>query len=320
VAAVVAGFIFLIWMMLALRPVSPKSSNSSSYELVKGARAEEVARQLDEHGIIRSRTAFTIYSIVTGLRRKLQAGTYELSPSDSTPAVIKLMAGGKIAASQLVVPDGVSLSRIRQIAIERGVSATELDAALKATDYTNAALKGRPAGLSLEGYLYPDSYTLPKPASAQVVVQAMLDNLDRKLAATDVAQGFAAQGLSLHQGLTLASIVEKEASKQDDRKMVAQVYLNRLKIGQRLEADPTVIYAANLLGVDFNTALDSPYNTYRVVGLPLGPICSPSLNSMQAVAHPTPNDYYYFLADKQGKTHYARTFAEHQVNVAKYLD
>jgi UPF0755 protein len=305
--------------MLALRPVDRDSNQSVSYTLKKGTGTEEVARELKEQGVIRSPTAFIIHSTLTGARRHLQAGSYELSPSDSTPTIIKLIAGGKIAANHLVVPDGVTMARVRQMAVERGIDGKQFDAAVKASDYPNASLKSRPAGASLEGYLYPDSYTLPKPAEARALIQAMLDNLDRKLAATDTVPGFAAQGLSLHQGLTLASIVEKEAGNQDDRKMIAQVYLNRLKKGQRLEADPTVDYAAALTGQPFNVGLASPYNTYQAGGLPPGPICNPSFKSMQAVAHPTPNDYYYFVADKQGKTHFARTFAEHQANVARYL-
>ncbi len=146
----------------------------------------------------------------------------------------------------------------------------------------------------------------------------MLDNFAKKVAATDAAKQYAATGLTLHQGVTLASIVEKEVSTAEDRAMVAQVYINRLKIGMPLQADPTVAYVAEATGKDFDVKINSPYNTYVAKGLPPGPICNPSLSAIMAMAHPKANDYIYFLADKQGKTHFAKTFAEHEANRAKY--
>jgi UPF0755 protein len=318
ILVVVVIFIILAWYMLALRPVNAKNTQTISYTLAKGTSTPVVAKQLQQKGIIRSQAGFTLYVTLRGLRSTLQAGDYELSPSSSTQAIAGLISGGKVTTNQLVVPDGVTVKRFRQLAVQHGIPAADLDAALAAS-YPNALLASRPVGTSLEGYLFPNSYEIPKAAAAGTLVQSMLDAFQKQLATTDVAARYAAEGLTLHQGITLASIVEKEVGNDQDRALVAQVYLNRLKQSMPLQADPTVAYVADITGTAFNTQSSSPYNTYVAKGLPPGPICSPSLSSLKAVAHPMPNDYLYFIADKTGKTHYAKTFAEHQKNVDAYL-
>jgi UPF0755 protein len=316
---VITSFGLLMWLMLSLRSADHDSTSVTTFALAPGTSAREVAEQLEMKGLIRSASAFTTYVTLTGRRAKLQAGTYEISPSDSAGTIVVMMTEGHVASNRLVVPDGVNILKLRQIAAGRGINLDQLDEALKATDYQEDFIKAKPAGTSLEGYLFPDSYEVVKPLRAKSLIQSMLDNFGRKVGATDVAQRYAAMGLSLHQGVTLASIVEKEVSSEEDRAMVAQVYINRLKVGMPLQADPTVQYAADINEQAFDVKLNSLYNTYVVKGLPPGPICNPSLSSMKAVAHPQANEYMYFIADKQGKTHYAKTFAEHQANVAKYL-
>jgi UPF0755 protein len=148
----------------------------------------------------------------------------------------------------------------------------------------------------------------------------MLDTFSKQVDASNIPSGFAAEGLSLHQGVTLASIVETEVSNPPDQAMVAQVFLNRIKAGMPLQSDVTVDYASQLTGLPFSVTLNSPYNTYLNKGLPPGPICSPGLSAMGAVAHPTPNNYLYFVADKNGTTHYATTFAQQEQNIQLYLN
>ncbi len=310
--------LLMLWYQLQLRPVNAKSRQSVSYTLVAGTKVDRIAEQLYAKKLIRSQQAFVLFVSTTGRRSRLQAGSYELSPANSSQEIAEIIVGGKVAANRLVVPEGITLAKFKRVAEEYGVGQTDLVEALN-TSYSNSFLASRPAGLTLEGYLFPDSYELTKPVQAKSLVQAMLDNFGRKLSASDIEKRYSQQGLTLHQGLTLASIVEKEVSNDTDRAMVAQVFLNRLKIGQALQSDVTVDYASSLAGVKFNLSIESPYNTYRTKGLPPSPICSPSLSSMQAVARPRPNDYLYFLADKQGKTHFAKTLTEHEQNVQKYL-
>lgn len=308
------------WYDLALRPVSHPSSKSLDYTLAPGTKVTDVATQLQHQGIIRSATAFTWYVTLTDLRRSLEAGDYSLNPGQSTPQIAHVIAGGQVAQHNLVVPEGSTVTQIRAAAGKQGITAAAFNAALGAS-YTSTVLAGRPAGdSSLEGYLYPDTYEVKQPPNAQTVIQTMLDTFSRQVDATDIPQGFAAEGLSLHQGVTLASIVEKEVPGAQDQAMVAQVFLNRIKDGLPLQSDVTVDYAAELTGLPFSTTLNSPYNTYVNKGLPPGPICNPGLSAMKAVAHPTPNSYLYFVAGKDGVTHYATTYAQHQQNVQLYLN
>jgi len=146
----------------------------------------------------------------------------------------------------------------------------------------------------------------------------MLDDFGQRVG-PQYAAAFAAEGLTLHQGLTLASIVEREVNKPADRPIVAQIFLKRFHMGMPLGSDVTTQYASDLAGMAFNLNLDSPYNTRKNAGLPPGPICSPGLGSLDAVAHPAATDYLYFLAGSDGVTYYANTLAEHNVNVAKHL-
>ncbi len=170
----------------------------------------------------------------------------------------------------------------------------------------------------MEGYLYPDSYDLPLNPDAKQLVGQMVDNFDKKVT-PQLRTVYAAEGLTLHQAVTLASIVEKEVPSTSDRQIVAGIFLKRLQLGMPLESDVTVHYAADQLGVDFSTNLDSPYNTYKHAGLPPAPICNPGIGALTAVATPTSSDYLYFLAGSDGNTHFAKTFAEHQQNIQKYL-
>jgi UPF0755 protein len=146
----------------------------------------------------------------------------------------------------------------------------------------------------------------------------MLDNFGKRVG-PEYTQAFAAEGLTLHQGLTLASVIEKEVHSPADRPIVAQVFLKRFKTGMPLGSDVTTQYAADQLHVPFDTNLDSHYNTRRYPGLPPGPICSPGLGALDAAARPATTDYLYFLSDKNGKTYFAKTYAEHQQNIVKYL-
>ena len=283
-----------------------------------GQSAPQIADALQAAGLIRDRNAFISYVNFNGLRAKLKTGTYEFSPSQSAAQIAQAIAGGKTITRRVVVPEGYTLSDIKKVAAAAGLNTAELSVAL-AENHTQSFLAGIPAGISLEGYLFPDSYEISPATTASQLVNTMLDTFGQKVAGV-YAGAFAAQGLSLHQGLTLASIVEKEVNIAADRPVVAQIFLKRYKSGQSLGSDVTAEYASKLLGLkglDINA--NSPYNTRRFAGLPPGPICSPGLSALDAVAKPATTDYLYFLSGKDGKTYFAKTYAEHQANIVKYL-
>jgi UPF0755 protein len=305
------------WYRLELRPADPTGA-SQSFVVATGDDAQRIATMLKTAGLIRDRNAFITYINIHGLRPDLKAGDYLLAPTESAQEIAAIISDGKTAAKNLVIPEGYRLTQIENAAAALGVPKASFEQAL-AEPHTQTFLQDKPAGVSLEGYLFPDSYQVSPTTTASQLVNEMLDDFGARVG-SDYVQAFAAEGLSLHQGLTLASIVESEVANPTDRPIVAQIFLKRLKLGMTLGSDVTAQYAADLDGVAFSTSLASPYNTLVTPGLPPGPICSPGLNSLDAVAHPATTDYLYFLSGKDGKTYYATTYAQHEENIAKYLN
>jgi UPF0755 protein len=246
--------------------------------------------------------------------------------------VVSTIAQGRMTGGFLTVPEGRRVAEVADSLDQSGVSSRDqfVDLVLHPPADLTTIVGGVPNGHSLEGYLYPDSYRFRRGESARDVARTMLQDFHDRVP-SDLASAFAANGLSLYQGVTLASIVEREAVVPSDRPIVASVYVNRLKRGMRLQADPTVQYA--LFGDDRQSApgsywkrsltfadlaIESPYNTYQMTGLPPGPICSPGLASLVAVAHPSVSDYLYFVAKPDGSHAFSATFEEQQQNVARY--
>ncbi|MEK7583767.1 MAG: endolytic transglycosylase MltG, partial [Patescibacteria group bacterium] len=178
-----------------------------------------------------------------------------------------------------------------------------------------------PSGQSLEGYLFPDTYSIDAAKDAEQLMRKMLDNFSEKLT-PELRKQVAGSGRTLHEVITLASIIEREVAKPEDRRLVADIFLKRLRDGIGLQSDATVNYITKS-GRTRSTAadldIDSPYNTYKYRGLPPGPIGNPGIDAITAALDPQPNDYYYFLTDTDGGVHYARTFDEHQKNRELYL-
>lgn len=305
----------LAWLLYSLSAVG--EGQARAILIRKGQTVPQIAAQLEQAKLIRSSSAFELYVTLTFKRAKLQAGNYELSPARSAAALAGIIARGEVTKNLLVVPEGLTLSKIRELAAESGIDPAAFNAALEASK-EHPALKGKPSDVSLEGYLFPDTYHLDSQEAAMGLITSMLDNFQAKVG-EKYTKAFAARGLSLHQGLALASIVEREVPGQEDRRKVAQVFYSRLSIQKPLESDITVEYAAELLGTQFNLALESPYNTYRSRGLPPGPVCNPGLEALNAAINPAATDYLYFVSGRDGKTYFSRTFEEHQALVKKYL-
>lgn len=305
---------------LNLRAVNRALPTPVPVSIEKGEGVAAIAKELETTGVIRSRWAFEAYVTIHGLRRKIEAGYYELSPGATTITNAKIIARGIVVNKAFLVPEGATVQQIENTASETWLRGVDLPKAMS-DSYTNSFLAQRPAGSTLEGYLFPDTYEIAPSTTPHLLIQSMLNNFGTKVTPQIIA-GFAKQGLSLHQGLTLASIVQSEVSKVADQPTVAQIFLKRLSIGMMLESDVTANYGATQLGISSYTdikSIKSPYNTYLHPGLPPGPICNPGITAINAVASPAATSYLYFIADKQGNTHYATTLAEHEVNVAKYL-
>jgi UPF0755 protein len=312
-AVVLVGALYGFYRV-QLRPVG--KGPAQVFTVAVGSRAPQVATGLKQAKLIRDRNAWLTYINLHGLRSELKAGSYRLSPTETSQVVAGILVNGKSTLDQLVIPEGYTISQIETLAAQEGISRASFQAAL-AAPHTQSFLADKPAGVSLEGYLFPDSYALGPDTTATVLVNEMLDNFGRKVGPS-YTQAFAAEGLTLHQGLTLASIVEKEVSKSTDRPIVAQIFLKRYHTGISLGSDVTVQYASDLAGVPFDLNINSPYNTRLNVGLPPGPICNPGLNALDAVAHPAATDYLYFVTGSDGVTYYADTLAQHNANIAAH--
>lgn len=296
------------------------------FQVELGESVPEMANRLQSEGIVRSAEAFQTYLVYSGLDMGVQAGEHQLSPAlnalqialamqDATPLEVSfsVLPGWRAEEIAALLPtSGLAVREDDFLALVRDPSALDLPPAL--ADLT-----------SLEGFLYPDVYRLERDISAEEMLLTFVRRFDERVPQT-VRDGLERQGYSLVEGVTLASIVQREAVVAEEQPMIASVFLNRMQDGIKLDSDPTVQYAVGfdpergMWWVNPITAadlqIDSPYNTYRYTGLPPGPISSPALSAIQAVAFPAQTPYYFFRArcDGSGRHLFARTYEEHLSN------
>lgn len=301
-----------------LKPVADTTSTTQTIVIEEGSSPGSIAADLEDAGLIRSAWSFELYSRLHDVAQYLQAGTYEFSPSESVPAIIAQLTHGKVATSLVTILPGQRLDQIRSSLIEQGFSAADVDAALEPTQYEDSpALDSKPAGKSLEGYLYPNSYERTGTSKAKdIIEQALLES--QKHITPAIQQRFKTQGLTVYQGIIIASIVEKEVVTQSDREQAAQVFLSRIKLGMQLGSDVTAFYGSELAGQGQDVTYDTPYNTRINTGFPPTPISNVSDSSLKAVAYPSSTDWLFFVAGDDGVTHFTRTQAEHEAATAKY--
>lgn len=297
-----------------LKPVSAQQK-SHLLTIPEGSSVRGIAQQLEEADLIKSAWAFEWYVRLHGLRDKMQAGTYSLRANQSAQEIAVALTQGKIATDLVTILPAQRIDQIRTALINSGFAAADVDVALEPSNYAgHPALTELPAGASLEGYLYPESYQKTTKSTPQDIIKAALDEMNNVLTA-DLRAGLKKQGLSAHQGIVLGSIVEQEVSNSDDRKVVAQVFLKRLREGIPLGSDVTAFYGAIINGREptiSSVAFDTPYNTRIHGGLPPGPISNVGVNSLQAVANPANTNYVFFVAGDDGKTYFSNTQAEHE--------
>lgn len=301
---------------------SPNSDDSSTVHFVieSGEGSGDIATNLREVELLKSRFIFILYLNYIQAGDSLQAGEYDIPRNLNMVELANYISHGKTAENKLTFPEGWTLEKMADRLAANNIvpKANFLAAAKKNYDYD--FLVGKPAGVDLEGFLYPDTYIFDKDVTADEVVQKMLTNFDKKLT-PEIRAKVDGSGLSLYEVITLASIVEREVAKADDRKLVASVFLNRLDIDMALESCATIQYITGDSKKQFTyeeTRVPSPYNTYINKGLPPGPIGNPSIDSIQAVLEPEESNYLYFLS-ADGTTYFSRTFEEHEAKKAKYL-
>lgn len=297
-----------------LKPLS-SSEQSKLFTIEPGEGAQQIGIKLEEAGLIQSAWAFEWYTRLNGLRGSLRAGTYALSPSQSVQDIADILTKGKVDTQLVKIYPGLRLETLRDSLINQGFDAQEVDQALEPTQYANhPVLATKPPEASLEGYIFPEFFERTAETKVKTVVTQALDELNKRLT-SEVRAGIAAQGLSVHQAVILASIVGEEVSDVEEQKIVAQVFLKRLRQGMELGADATTRYAVNkpkgaLTAEDL--ASTNPYNTRKIKGLPPGPISNFKESALLAVASPAPTDYLFFVTGRDFVTRFSSSFAEHQ--------
>lgn len=278
----------------------------------------EVAEILDDAGVIRSRVGFVLLALARGSFRGLKAGEYQIPPGTNTVRVLELLEGGQVLQHLLVFQEGSTLGELaRLLATERLVAADDILRVAK--DAVFLKTLDIPAD-SVEGYLFPDTYQFVKGMTAEEILARMVARMREKISPEIVAEARARE-LTLHQMLTLASIIEKEAVESSEMPLISAVFWNRLRRDMPLQADPTVQYAVGkdrkrLTREDLQT--DSPYNTYRRQGLPPGPIASPGRAAIQAAVRPAKVNYLYFVAMDDRHHQFSTNLADHNAAVARY--
>lgn len=313
--AVAVGILIssLVWYQWAL---SAPSVDTREVRIVvePGETAASIANNLHDHDLIRSRLAFNIYTYLSGARPKLQAGGYVLAPNQDARAIVEHLTSGQTDEFNITILPGLTLNELRTQFIRDGFSDDEITEAFEAT-YDHPLLATKPVNATLEGYIFPETYRMNADQTLQELFERSFDELYSRLEDTKYLEEFTRRNLSIHDGLTLASIVQKEVEDPTDQKQVAQVFLARLGMGMQLGSDVTYMYAAKQMGVTGTPSLESPYNTRKYVGLPPGPISNMNPSAIDAVAFPAPGDFLYFVAGDDGKTYFSKTEAEHEANV-----
>lgn len=308
-----------IWWTTSLQPVDKNDTTIRRFVVDKGATTQEVANALQKAGFIRNATAYQIYVRLNN--STIQAGTHSLSSSYSTPEIARKLRVADIGEIDVQVPPGLTLKQLRSTWKKYGYTDADIDIAY-AAKYNSIALGSRPEGASLEGYIFPDTYRVYSDAKLESIIQKALDQFDLIVAQNDLQAGFATQGLTFYEGVTMASLITTEVPGAEDQKLVASVFYNRLKSGISLGSDPTFKYAYNQGLCNVKTYLcDSEYNTRLYKGLPPGPIANPTLSALQATADPATTDYYYFVSGDgayKGQNFFARTLDEHSANIRAY--
>ncbi len=310
-------------------PARESPSRSVLITVDKGESARDIGHALADAGVVRSSRLFEVLVGMTGVQNSLEAGEYDFDPGMPAIEVVQRIASGQTASRQVTIPEGLRVEQIGDL-LEKSsvVSKSDFMGALDKARYQLPFLSQLQDDDNLEGFVFPASYEFSRSVTATQVVQELLEGFQDNVADKVQIEG---QDLTLEQVVTLASIVEREAMVPQDRPLIASVYLNRLRAGIPLQADPTVQFAlaADPLNVSKfgywkksltldDLQVQSPYNTYVSQGLPPGPIANPGLASIEAVIRPAQTDYLFFVAKPDGSHVFARTLEEHLQNVQKY--
>ena len=313
------GVLCLVALSVAAFLVLPPTSSKEkvNFEVPVGSSSQTIAKRLVAQNLIRSEYAFRLIVKHRGSGKRLRAGTYALQRNMTLWHIVDEFEKGQVNLVSWTVPEGLTVSKIADLWETTGQGTAE--AFREATASECLLERFGLQDTSVEGYLFPNTYKFAKGTTVEQVVEMMLKAFKERWTETfdEDARNL---GLTQHEVVTLASVIEKEAQVKSERPRIASVFHNRLKKKWRLQADPTVLYALGnpkRLLTKTDLRVDSPYNTYRHRGLPPGPIASPGIDSIKAALRPEKTDYFYFVAIGEGKHYFSKTLSEHNRMIRK---
>lgn len=310
-----------VWLFRAFEQPFGRPGNAQTVQIPRGMGASDIGELLEEEGVISSATLMRVYLRLSADKAPLQAGEYRFEGGRPLSDVVAQLRSGRVVQHRLTVPEGLDLAETTAHISAEGWGSAE--ALLAAAGQAHLVADLDPKAGNLEGYLFPETYFLTRDVTEVEIVTTLTDHfrdiwtVERQKAAQDL-------GLSVREVVTLASLIEKETSLDEERPLVSSVFHNRLKQGMRLACDPTVIYAVKLIkpydGIIHRSDLDldSPYNTYLYPGLPPGPIANPGLKSIDAALNPATSDFLYFVSRNDGSHVFSTNYRDHDRAVRRY--
>lgn len=288
-------------------------------EIEPGSSFTSISKNLEKRGVLKNERIFYLYAKLKRVQTKVKAGEYIIEPAMSTDEILDMLVKGSVIHHRITIPEGYNLYQIADLLEEKKITGRE-DFIKKAKDQTfRAGLNIK--SVSLEGYLYPETYFFYKGMKTEEIIRQMVERF-HSVFTEDLKKKSREMGYTVNEIVTLASIIEKETGNPDERPLISAVFHNRLKKKMRLQSDPTTIYGiietfdGNLRKRDL--LQKTPYNTYRISGLPLGPIANPGIESIKAALYPANVDYLFFVSMNNGSHVFAKTLREHNKNVWKY--
>ncbi len=300
------------------RPANPRAEKITRIHVRSGMSFGQILELLKEKGLIQNPGLFRLQARFRGGVKTFQAGVYTLKPSMSPREIYERLSEGRIARRTFTIPEGYNVRKIARTIHRAGFASEE--EILQLSRNPSFLRELNISACSLEGYLFPDTYEFPLGVAAKKILRLIVLTMRQKFTPA-LRKKAKEMGFTIHQTLTLASIIEKETSLSSERPIISAVFINRLKRKMRLQSDPTVIYAlphfdGNITKKDLRH--NSPYNTYRHRGLPPGPIASPGLASIKSALNPAKVKYLYFVATKNGGHQFSKTYREHRRAVNRY--
>ena len=319
-----AGIIIFIWMAAGFfyhqATVSVgENTQTIILSIPPGATLKKISTDLKGLSLIRNASAFRLLANIRQKQTHIQVGEYELNQSMLPMDILKAITSGKTVLHPITIPEGYRISEIAEL-LTKKISINK-EIFIKESRNKDLLNKLNITSKSLEGYLFPETYHFSKHTAEKKIIQTMLSTFQQQMKTKNIQDQIQSSDMSLHEIITLASLIEKETGMNGERKHISSVFHNRLKRKMRLQTDPTVIYAienfdGNIRKKDL--AIDSPYNTYRYKGLPPGPIASPGIKSIVAALNPIKTNHLYFVSKKNGSHQFSSNLKEHNRAVQKY--